>query len=238
MGLIGCTGLLAESGIPRTQPSGDGSGEGHTTSRSDGPSTTTTPSTPCFASGPPPPAPVATGQPGPVALTIPAGHCQAGTVCPFAGSPSVRRSAVNRRHGSAGHSRAGTVCLIAGSPTVRRLAVTRQAGSAGRYQAVTVCLTAGTRCFDGPGVGLPAGICWALPGGHRVSDRWNSTSCRAGGGPRSGFTGRCQAGSVCLAAGERRSGGPGTRSPGQAPLGATRRAQYAQRERCGHRAHQ
>jgi hypothetical protein len=48
--LIGCTGLLAESGVPRTQPGEDGSGHGPTTSRSNGPSVTTTPSTPCFAS--------------------------------------------------------------------------------------------------------------------------------------------------------------------------------------------
>jgi hypothetical protein len=58
------------------------------------------------------------------------------------GSPSICRSAVIRRHGSAGRFRAGPVCSIAGSLIVRLLAVNRQVGSAGRYQAGTVCLIA------------------------------------------------------------------------------------------------
>ena len=94
MYLIGCTSLLAESGILRTQAGGDGSGDGHTLPR-DAPDQVLR-LRPRLRASPPPPAPGSPGAAGPVALFNPPGHRQAGTACPTAG---VARSA--------GHSRAG-----------------------------------------------------------------------------------------------------------------------------------
>jgi hypothetical protein len=106
-------------------------------------------------------------------------------VCLIAGSQSVRRLAVTRRHRdcSAGRYRAGTGCSIAGSSIVRRLAVTRRLGSACRYQTGTVCSIAGS-----------------------------ATTRRAGGagGRRPGSAGRDQAGTVCLFAGSAATRGPNT----------------------------
>jgi hypothetical protein len=94
LSLIGCTSLLAESGILRTQAGGDGSGDGHTLPR-DAPDQALR-LRPRLRALPPPPAPGSPGAAGPVALITSPGHCQAGTACPTAG---VARSA--------GHSRAG-----------------------------------------------------------------------------------------------------------------------------------
>jgi hypothetical protein len=149
---------------------------------------------------PPPPAPGRRGAAGPGGTLPSAGPLQAGTVCPFAGGTGVCRSAVNRGHGSAVRSRAGPVCLIAGSLIVRRPAVNRQAGSAGRR---------------------------SLPGGHSVSDRWDTTSCRAGGGPPDGIC-RALPGGHCVPDRWKGADSPGRgRSPGRNLPGAVtgRRAQ-------------
>ena len=122
--LFGCTSLLAESGILRTQAGGDGSGDGHTLPR-DAPDQALR-LRPRLRASPPPPAP---GSPGGSraggtlhsAGPPPGGHrgpdrwgspfcwsLSGGLACLIAGSPIVRRPAVIRRRGSAGHSRAGT----------------------------------------------------------------------------------------------------------------------------------
>jgi hypothetical protein len=102
------------------------------------------------------------------------------------------------------------------------LAVIRQAGSAGRYQAGTVCLIAGTRRLAGPGAvrrGLPAGICWSLPGGHSVLDRWDATSYRAGGGLPAGICWALPGGHSVL---DRWESTDSLTAPGGDLLGATR----------------
>jgi hypothetical protein len=160
---------------------------------------------------PPPPAPGRYRAAGPGGTLPSTGSHQAGTAGSFAGDPSVRRSAVIRRHGSAGRSWAGTVCLIAGSSTVRWLA----------------------------GGDPPGRFCWSLPGGHSVSDRWDATSCRAGGGlpGRPGSAGRCQAaGTVCLIAGRAPTGRAGGGPPAGICWVLPGEAQCARPERCGPRA--
>ncbi len=54
----------------------------------------------------------------------------------------------------------------------------------GSYQAGTlrlaVCLIAGSASTRRAGGGLPAGICWMLPGGHNMLDRWKWVDSQVG----------------------------------------------------------
>ena len=125
-----------------------------------------------------------------------------GHACLIAGSLIVRRPAVIRRRGICWSLPGGHARLIAGSLTSCRLAVTHQTGalvatrraqcarslghdvmlsrgrSPGRHLLGTVrraqgACSPGERRFAGPGR-TPAGLRRALPGGHRVPDRWRS----------------------------------------------------------------
>ncbi len=85
MYLVGCTSLLTESGIPglRTQPGGDGSGDGHTLTREATDQVLRLRLR--LRASPPPPAPGSLGAVGSVALTTPQGHRQVSTACSTAG---------------------------------------------------------------------------------------------------------------------------------------------------------
>jgi hypothetical protein len=242
--LIGCTSLLAESGIPRTQPGGDNSGDGHTTSRSDGPSTATTPSTPRTD------------------LLVVLGRAQCAR--PPGARPSCRLAVKPERLPVGGEPPSRICGLVTGGPSGPDRRKPDRSPAGGESPA-RICwsVSGGHSAPDrrepdrSPAGGKTARPdSRSLPGGHSGPDRWGATSCRAGGEPpsrvcwlasggrsvpdrrepdrlpaggeppalRPASAGHYQAGTVCLFAGRAPTRRAGGWAPGRTLPGTVRRA--------------